>query len=212
MLFDNKKANLYRRLYFLLSMETQTNGNMRVVNLVVTSDLDHTLNLEKIASTLSNTEYNPEQFPGLIMRVRDPKTAVLLFTSGKIVCTGAKGLLKAEESVQKVIKTLKKINIHIKIKPFLTVQNMVGSGDLNQALDLNYLTMSLMNTEYEPEQFPGLVYKIKKPVPASFLLFTNGKFVCTGVKSEQEMKISLKQLKINLKKVMEKKKKKKINS
>ena len=206
MFLDNKKANLYRMLWFLGNIMTKTKENMKVVNLVVTSDLDHSLNLEKIASTISNTEYNPEQFPGLIMRIKDPKTAVLLFSSGKVVCTGARSLLKAEESIQKVIKTLKKINIIITIKPILKVQNMVGSGALDQDLDLNYLTMNLMNTEYEPEQFPGLVYKIKKPIPASFLLFTNGKFVCTGVKSEHEMIISLERLKINLKKVIEKRK------
>jgi len=187
-------------------MTAKIQKNMKVVNLVVTSDLDHSLNLETIASTISNTEYNPEQFPGLIMRIKDPKTAILLFSSGKMVCTGARSISKAEESIQKVIKTLKKINIIITIKPILKVQNMVGSGELNQDLDLNYLTMNLMNTEYEPEQFPGLVYKIKKPVPASFLLFTNGKFVCTGVKSEHEMIISLEKLKINLKKVIAKRK------
>ena len=188
-------------------METKTPQNIRVVNLVVTSDLKHTLNLEKLASTLPNTEYNPEQFPGLVMRIKTPKTAVLLFSSGKIVCTGSKSLIKAEESIQNVIKTLKKIDINIIIKPILTVQNMVGAGALNHDLDLNYLTMNLMNTEYEPEQFPGLVYKIKKPFPASFLLFTNGKLVCTGTKSESEMKMCLKQLKINLKKVLKKNKK-----
>ena len=189
-------------------MTTKTIQNIEVVNLVVTSDLKHTLNLETIASTLSNTEYNPEQFPGLVMRIRTPKTAVLLFSSGKIVCTGSRSLSKAEESIQNVIKTLKKVNIHITTKPILTVQNMVGAGALNHDLDLNYLTMNLMNTEYEPEQFPGLVYKIKKPFPASFLLFTNGKLVCTGTKSEYEMQECLTQLKITLKKVLNKKIKK----
>jgi len=189
-------------------MKTKTPQNIEIVNLVVTSDLKHKLNLEKIASTLSNTEYNPEQFPGLVMRIRTPKTAVLLFSSGKIVCTGGKSLPKAEESIQNVIRILKKVDVNITIKPILKVQNMVGAGALNYDLDLNYLTMGLMNTEYEPEQFPGLVYKIKKPFPASFLLFTNGKLVCTGTKSKYEMHECLAQLKITLKKVLNKKIKK----
>ena len=73
--------------------------NIKVVNLVVTTDLKHKLQLEKIAYTLSNVEYNPEQFPGLVMRIKEPKTSALLFTSGKIVCTGAKDIEYAKKAM-----------------------------------------------------------------------------------------------------------------
>ena len=175
--------------------------NIKTVNLVVTTDLKHKLDLEKIASTLSATEYNPEQFPGLVMRVKEPKTSALLFTSGKVVCTGAKSMFYAKKAIHKVIDSLKKVDVKITIEPTLKIQNLVGAGELGFDLNLNMLAMKLQNTEYEPEQFPGLVYKIEHPFHASFLLFSNGKLVCTGTKSEEEMKMCLKKLVADLKKV-----------
>ncbi|MCK4588947.1 MAG: TATA-box-binding protein [Nanoarchaeota archaeon] len=176
-------------------------AKLEVVNMVVTTDLKHKLNLETIASKLSNTEYNPEQFPGLVIRIKDPKTSALLFSSGKVVCTGARSIVYAEKSVQKIINFLKKIDIEITVKPKLKVQNFVGSGELNFNLNLNVLAIKLRNSDYEPEQFPGLVYKIKTPFYASFLLFSNGKIVCTGTKNEEEMDKCLEQLVKNLKKI-----------
>ena len=174
---------------------------IRVVNLVITTDLEHNLHLEKIMSTLPNVEYNPEQFPGLIMRIRDPKTSALLFSSGRVVCTGARDVAGAKKAVHKIIDSLKKVNVKIKIEPKLKIQNLVGAGELGFDLNLNELAVKLRNVEYEPEQFPGLVYKMKEPHHSSFLLFSNGKIVCTGTKSENEMKRCLKQLVKDLKKV-----------
>jgi len=174
--------------------------NIEVVNIVVSTSLEHDIPLEKMAATLSNTEYNPEQFPGLVIRIRDPKTSALIFSSGKVVCTGARSMEKVEESIEKIIKALKKIGIEITIKPKISVQNIVASGSIGMDLNLNVLAMKLDNTEYEPEQFPGLVYKLDE-AKATFLLFSNGKIVCTGTKSEKEVHEALDKLIINLKKV-----------
>jgi len=174
--------------------------DIRIVNLVITTDLNHKLNLEKIASTLLRVEYNPEQFPGLVMKIKDPKTSALLFTSGKVVCTGAKSISYARKSIHKIIDSLKKVNVKIKIEPKLKIQNLVGTGELGFNLNLNVLAMRLHNTEYEPSQFPGLVYKIKQPFHANFLLFSNGKIVCTGTKSKKEMQMCIEQLVRDLKK------------
>ncbi len=176
--------------------------DMKIVNLVVTSDLKHKLQLETIASKLPNIEYNPEQFPGLVLRIKEPKTSFLLFSSGKVVCTGAKDLVGARNAILKVIYNLSKIDIKITVKPELIIQNLVGSGALGFELNLNTLAMKLPNTEYEPEQFPGLVYKIKKPFNASFLLFYNGKIVCTGTKNKEELDECVLMLVKNLKKAM----------
>ncbi len=173
---------------------------IKVVNIVVSSSLEHDIPLEKMAATLSNTEYNPEQFPGLVIRIKDPKTSALIFSSGKIVCTGARSMAKVEESIKKIIQSLKKINVKITIKPKVNIQNIVASGSVGMDLNLNILAMKLPNTEYEPEQFPGLVYKLPE-AKATFLLFSNGKIVCTGTKSEKEVHEALDKLIVNLKKV-----------
>ncbi len=173
---------------------------IEIVNIVVSTSLEHDIPLEKMAATLSNTEYNPEQFPGLVIRIKDPKTSALIFSSGKVVCTGARNLPDVERSLQKIIESLEKINIKITIKPEITIQNIVASGEIGMDLNLNTLTLKLENTEYEPEQFPGLVYKLKE-AKATFLLFSNGKIVCTGTKSEEEVHKSVEMLMVNLNKV-----------
>jgi len=174
--------------------------DIKVVNIVVSTSLEHDIPLEKMAATLSNTEYNPEQFPGLVIRIKEPKTSALIFSSGKVVCTGARSMDKVHESIKKIIKSLEKINIKITIKPEIKIQNIVASGSVGMDLNLNVLAMKLENTEYEPEQFPGLVYKLDE-AKATFLLFSNGKIVCTGTKSEKEVHAALDKLIVNLKKV-----------
>ena len=175
---------------------------IEVVNIVVNTSLGQDIPLEKMAATLSNTEYNPEQFPGLVLRIKEPKTSALLFSSGNVVCTGARSMKKVEEAIQKIIEYLKKVDVEIKIKPKITVQNIVASGDIGFDLNLNKQAIKLRNTEYEPEQFPGLVYKLNEPeISATFLLFSNGKIVCTGTKSEEQVHLATEKLLENLKKV-----------
>ena len=178
----------------------ETKRDIKVVNIVVSTSLKHDIPLEKMAATLSNTEYNPEQFPGLVIRIKEPKTSALIFSSGKVVCTGARSMDKVEESIKKIIKSLEKINVKITIKPEIKIQNIVASGSVGMDLNLNTLAMKLENTEYEPEQFHGLVYKLAA-AKATFLLFSNGKIVCKGTKSEKEVHAALDKLIENLKRV-----------
>jgi len=188
----------------LMAKKESKKRDIKVVNIVVSTSLEHDIPLEKMAATLSNTEYNPEQFPGLVIRIKDPKTSALIFSSGKVVCTGARSMEKVHESIKKIIKILEKIKVKITIKPEIKIQNIVASGSVGMDLNLNNLAMKLENTEYEPEQFPGLVYKLGGTegfLKATFLLFSNGKIVCTGTKSEEEANQALDRLVVNLKKV-----------
>ncbi|HLD02446.1 MAG TPA: TATA-box-binding protein [Candidatus Nanoarchaeia archaeon] len=173
---------------------------IKIQNIVATASLEKEIPLIKLAEALPNTEYNPEQFPGLVMRIKEPKTSALIFSSGKIVCTGAKSMKKVKESVNQIIKNIEKIKVKITVDPQIKVQNMVGSGSIGIDLNLNSLAMDLENTEYEPEQFPGLVYKLPG-TRATFLLFSNGKIVCTGTKSESKLKEAVALLVENLKKI-----------
>ncbi len=184
--------------------KTPTGREIRIVNIVVSAALGHDIPLEKMAATLSNTEYNPEQFPGLVIRIKEPKTSALIFSSGKIVCTGGRTLEDVRQSIRKIIKSLEKINVKIKEEPEIHVQNIVASGSVGMDLNLNFLAMRLDNTEYEPEQFPGLVYKMPS-AKATFLLFSNGKVVCTGTKSEEQLHKVLDQLQVTLLEVVKKK-------
>lgn len=171
--------------------------SLKVQNIVATTGLGTEVSLTKLARTNPNTEYNPDTFPGLVLRIKKPKSAVLVFSSGNLVCTGTKSIAQVKEVIQQVIKQLKKINVKVTEKPKITVQNIVASGSINLDLNLNTLALELENTEYEPEQFPGLVYKLDDPT-ATFLLFSNGKLVCTGTKNKQQLDDSMKQLNKNV--------------
>ena len=170
-----------------------------IQNVVASGNLKHEIPLEKVALTLDNTEYNPEQFPGLVLRLAKGKTA-LIFSSGKIVCTGAKSETEVKKSVSMIKKELRKVKIDIKKKSEITIQNMVASGNIGMTLNLNKLVFKLENSEYEPEQFPGLVYKVPHS-HITFLLFGTGKIVCTGAKNEKEITDAVKKLVSTLKKL-----------
>jgi len=176
-------------------------SNLKVQNIVATTSLGKEVSLTKLARTQSNTEYNPEQFPGLVLRIEKPKSAVLVFSSGNLVCTGTKSVAQVKEVIQAVIRQIGKIGVKITEIPKITVQNIVASGSINLSLNLNLLALQLQNTEYEPEQFPGLVYKLSEP-PATFLLFSNGKLVCTGTKNKQQLENSMVQLNRNIKEAL----------
>jgi len=173
---------------------------LKIQNIVASTSLEHDIPLIKLAETLPNTEYNPEQFPGLVMRIKEPKTSALIFSSGNVVCTGAKSMAKVKEAIDNIIKNVRKAGVRISVKPKIKIQNMVASGNLHMDLNLNKLAMKLENTEYEPEQFPGLVYKLPG-TKATFLLFSNGKIVCTGTTSEAKLKEAVEKLVKVLKKV-----------
>jgi len=177
---------------------TKEKASMKIQNIVATASLNVPVSLTKLARTQNNIEYNPETFPGLVLRIKKPKSAVLVFSSGNLVCTGTKSIVQVKQVIESVIKILRKINVRVKDKPKINVQNIVASGSIDMMLNLNLLALELENTEYEPEQFPGLVYKLVDPT-ATFLLFTNGKLVCTGTKNKAQLDESMDQLIKNVK-------------
>jgi transcription initiation factor TFIID TATA-box-binding protein len=131
-------------------------------------------------------EYRPEQFPGLVFRLKRPKTATLIFSSGKMVCTGAKSEKESRRAVMTVVKELKKGGIIIIGKPDLKVVNIVASASLGGRIDLEQAVSTLEKTMYEPEQFPGLIYRMDEP-KVVILIFASGNLVCTGGKKEQDV-------------------------
>jgi len=155
-----------------------------IENVVASASLDHKIDLLAIIKVFRNVEYRPKQFPGLVFRLRRPKTATLIFGSGKMVCTGAKSEKMARSAVNKVVRQLKNNGIIILNRPKIEIQNMVASANLQKRIDLETAADILDNVMYEPEQFPGLIYRMRDPKTV-LLLFASGKLVCTGAKSEE---------------------------
>ena len=160
---------------------------IKVENVVASTSLNVPIKLENLVSKLDNVEYEPEQFPGLVLRLKDPKVAALIFSSGKIVCTGAKSPKDSKIAIGKIVAKMNKIGIKIPSNYTVRMENIVASAKLNTKLNLNNIAFSLENTEYEPEQFPGLVYRMDNP-RVTFLLFGSGKVICTGGKTIEDVK------------------------
>jgi len=162
-------------------------------NVVASATLNQKVDLNAVVKGYPGVEYKPEQFPGLVFRLKRPKTATLIFSSGKMVCTGAKSEKESRRAVLKVIKELKKGGIIIISKPEVKIQNIVASGILGGMIDLEKAAYTLSRTMYEPEQFPGLIYRMEQP-KVVILLFASGKLVCTGAKKEEDVYVAVDQL------------------
>jgi transcription initiation factor TFIID TATA-box-binding protein len=158
-----------------------------VENVVASVTLDQKIDLHDIMRVFRNVEYRPKQFPGLVFRIKRPKTATLIFASGKMVCTGAKSERMAVRAVHKVVRELKNKEIIKEGKPKIVIQNIVASANLHGKIDLETAADIMDNVMYEPEQFPGLIYRMQTP-KVVMLLFASGKLVCTGAKHEDMVK------------------------
>jgi transcription initiation factor TFIID TATA-box-binding protein len=159
---------------------------VNIVNVVATAGLNQKIDLNSIRQVFPGVRYKPDEFPGLVYRLEKPKTTTLIFSSGKMVCTGALSEKLATEAVTKVVDELKKRGIVILGEPEIRIQNIVTSAGLGGKINLEKTTYSLKRTLYEPEQFPGLVYRMDDP-RVVVLIFSNGKLVVTGAKKEAEI-------------------------
>ncbi|HDI23713.1 MAG TPA: TATA-box-binding protein, partial [Thermoplasmatales archaeon] len=168
---------------------------VEVENIVASTAFADRLDLDLIAQELEGAEYEPEQFPGLVYRLKEPKTATLLFRSGKANCTGAKTIEDVKRTVEIIKEKLKALGIKVYENPEIVIQNIVAISDLETELNLNDVAMGLglENVEYEPEQFPGLVYRLKEPRVA-MLLFGSGKIVCTGARKIEDVSRAVEKL------------------
>ena len=168
---------------------------VKVENIVASTIFAEKLDLDMIAQALDEAEYEPEQFPGLVYRLKEPKTATLLFRSGKANCTGAKNIEDVRKTVDIIAEKLKKLGVDVYKDLEIVIQNIVAISDLGTELNLNEVAMGLglENVEYEPEQFPGLVYRIKEPKVA-MLLFGSGKIVCAGARKVEDVSIAVDKL------------------
>ncbi len=165
---------------------TKDEAYISIENVVASATLNQRIDLNSIVRIFPGVEYRPEQFPGLVYRLKKPKTATLIFSSGKMVCTGAKSERLARKAITKVVDELKRNGIVILGKPEIQIQNIVSSAGLGGRIDLEKTIYSLKRTMYEPEQFPGLIYRMDDP-KVVILIFASGKLVCTGAKKEAEV-------------------------
>ena len=167
-------------------MDTELGDSISTENVVASTSVGQELDLDAVSQDLLGVEYDPSEFPGVVYRTQMPKSASLIFRSGKIVCTGAKDVDAAHESLGFVFDELRELGVEIG-DPEASIVNIVSCADIGTTLNLNAaaIGLGLESVEYEPEQFPGLVYRLSGHDVVT-LLFGSGKVVITGAKDISE--------------------------
>jgi transcription initiation factor TFIID TATA-box-binding protein len=169
-----------------MKLEPVFDASITIQNVVACATLNQKFDLNAIVKGNPFVDYHPEKFPGLVFRLKRPRTAILIFRTGKMVCTGAKSEKEAIKAIRKVIKELKTSGIIIPTKPEIKIVNMVASANLLGKIELEDVAYTLKKTMYEPEQFPGLILRMDEP-KVVILIFASGKLVCTGAIKEAEI-------------------------
>jgi transcription initiation factor TFIID TATA-box-binding protein len=173
--------------------------DINIENIVASTQIADGLDIERLADTILDSKYDPEKFPGLVLHIEKPKTAVLLFSSGNAICTGAKSLEEVDKAIHEIINKIKNVGLPVSENPEIKTQNIVASSDLKKELQLSSLAKALLaeNAEYEPKQFPGLVYRMDN-LGVVLLLFSSGKLVCTGAKKLEDVTTAIDTMKDKL--------------
>ncbi len=164
----------------------QSKPLISIENVVASATIDQRLDLKDITKKFPDVEWRPELFPGAVFRLRSPKTATLLFRTGKMVCTGSKSEKMARNAVKTVVQKLRKGKIKIKKDATVKIQNLVASINLGGRIHLEQAARTLPRSMYEPEQFPGLIHRVLDPKTV-ILIFSTGKLVCTSGKTEKDV-------------------------
>jgi len=173
--------------------------DIKIENIVASAQISDGFDIDELAEKIPDFTYNPDEFSGLTMKLEEPKTAVLLLPSGKVICTGAKVMEDVGVSIKKLIDKIKSVKIKVTAKPKIETQNIIASTDVKKELHLSSISKGLLleNVNYEPDEFPGLIYKMDD-FGAVLLLFSSGKIVCTGTKSIEDASKAIEMMKEKL--------------
>ncbi len=186
-----------------INMSDNAYSSLKIENIVASGVIADEIDLAEISSKIEGCELNTKRFPGAVYRIDEPRMASLIFSSGKVVLTGIRNEESLGEGLNKVLSYLKEAGVNILPVPKVAVTNIVCSYDIGRFINLNRVVakLSLEAIEYEPEQFPGLVYRIKDPKIVA-LLFSSGKIILTGGKNLTDVKKGLDVLEASIKDVL----------
>jgi len=163
--------------------------------MVFVGSIAGSLDIEYIADKLDGCVLNKKKFPGAVYHMKKPKVTVLLFSSGKIVMTGITIRDEFQKGLDDLTRRVNGLGIRTSAAPDVSIKNMVCSYDTGLFINLNKLiiTFNYEKIEYEPEQFPGLVYRITDPKIVA-LIFSSGKIILTGGKNIDDVKSAIDQV------------------
>jgi transcription initiation factor TFIID TATA-box-binding protein len=184
-------------------MGDQKYQSLKIENIVASGILADSIDLGDVSRKIKNCELNTKRFPGAVFRLEKPRIASLIFSSGKVVLTGIRDTQALKDGLDIIVRSLREAGVATYEEPQVAITNIVCSYDIGKYINLNkvVITLNLENIEYEPEQFPGLVYRIADPRIVA-LLFSSGKIILTGGKNLEDVKRGLDVLEKRLANIM----------
>jgi transcription initiation factor TFIID TATA-box-binding protein len=184
-------------------MAEERYASLKIENIVASGVIAESIDLQHVSDQIHNCELNTKRFPGAVYRIEDPKIASLIFSSGKVVLTGIRDREDLKKGLGIIMSALRQAGVEVLDEPRVAITNIVCSYDIGKYINLNkvVMTLNLENIEYEPEQFPGLVYRITEPKIVA-LLFSSGKIILTGGKNMEDIKRGLDFLEKKLENIM----------
>ena len=172
--------------------------SLRIENVVASVRISNYIPLDTLLEKYKDIE-KKDNFPGLIVKMKHPKATILIFSSGKMVLTGIRLPKHIPIVVEKIRNKIEGADITLDMKPIIKVENIVVRGDFHTQINLDLTSLALNRAIYEPEVFPGLIYKVTEPDKICFLIFSSGRIICTGANKESIIKREVKRLALQLK-------------
>lgn len=170
--------------------------SFRIVNIVSTLNFNTRIDLTEITSKFTGVAYNPSNFPGLVFRIKQFEASILIFKTGRAVCSGTRSMEQLDNAVSELYNRLTVAGINVG-KPNTKVQNVVITGNIGKILFVEEASQLLDKILYDPEIFPGLIY-MDPDNHCSLLLFSSGNYVCAGTREVQNAYNSVKHVRTRL--------------
>ena len=182
----------------MLSNVLQKKIIINIENVVATSSLNQRIDIQKVLTQFPDSKYNPEKFPGAIIRLSNPRSVILVFKSGSIVCTGTHSEKEAQFAMNRFVLEINRIQSpENAIIQDVKIENVVASCNIQSRIHLEQAARSLPRSMYEPEQFPAIIHRMHHP-KSVVLIFASGRIVCVGAKSQEEIQISVNTVRMEL--------------
>jgi transcription initiation factor TFIID TATA-box-binding protein len=173
--------------------------DIKIENIVAYAQIADGLDIVKLSVVSPMFKYSPDEFSGLTIKFDIPKTAVLILPSGKAICTGATNIEDVNRSIKNVIDKIQRAGLKVNCNPKIETRNVIVSSDFEKELHLSSISKGLIleHVSYEPENFPGLIYKMDE-LGAILILFNSGKIVSTGAKNYENASKAIETMKDKL--------------
>ena len=163
---------------------------IKIENIVGKTRLGVKINLREIVKKIPQIEYNPESFPAATLKFENPKASILIFSTGSMVCAGAKSFEEVKHAFHRIKQKLRENGYKDIFDGETEISNMVASASIGEKINLDKIALTAVNCEYAPEQFPALVYRPDK-MNTVILIFNSGKMVVTGAKTMKQLRMSV---------------------